>query len=73
MPWLRRLFDSRADEESVAGPGRAARKDSVYLGHRLLQPVSLLHEHVRHSFDSRSRAGGGNGFEGGSARTYLSG
>ena len=32
--------------------------------HRLLQPVPVLHEHVRHALDPRPGAGGGDGPEG---------
>ena len=63
MPGLRRLFDSRPDEEGAADAGHSAGKDRVHLGHRLLEPLSLLHEHLRHPLDSRPGAGRGHGAE----------
>ena len=63
VPRLRRLFDSRPDEKGAAHPGHSAGENGVHFRHRLLQPVSVLHEHLRHPLDSRPRPGGGHGLE----------
>ena len=47
MPRLRRLLDPRPDEEGAAHAGHSPREDRVHLGHRLLQPLPVLHEHLR--------------------------
>ena len=48
--------------------GHAAGENGVRVGHRLLQPVSLLHEHLRHPLDPRPGPGRGHGAEGHPAR-----
>ena len=47
VPRLRRLFHPRPDEEGAGGAGHSPREDGVHLRHRLLQPLPLLHEHLR--------------------------
>ncbi len=49
--------------------GHAAGEDRVHLRHRLLQPLPVLHEHLRHALDPRPRAGGGHGPEDRAARS----
>ena len=43
-------------------------KTGVHLRHRLLQPLPVLHEHLRHALDPRPRAGRGHRAEGHPAR-----
>ena len=43
--------------------GMPPREDRVRLRHRLLQPLSVLHEHLRHPPHPRPRAGRGDGPE----------
>ena len=57
MPRLRRLFHSRADEEGDAATGHLPREHRVRQRHRLLQPVSVLHEHLRHAQHPRPGPG----------------
>src|SRR5262249_46150410 len=45
-PRLRRLFHPGPDEEGPRHLGDSARENDLHLGHRLLQPLSLLHEHL---------------------------
>jgi 2-oxoglutarate ferredoxin oxidoreductase subunit alpha len=56
---------SRPFSPSSASPVRTSRLES---GHRLLQPLPLLHEHLRLSHHPRPRAGGGDGPQGRPAR-----
>ena len=58
MSGLRRLRDSRQRAEGDAGARHSAREDRVRLRHRLLQPLPVLHEHLRLSHHPRPRAGG---------------
>ena len=60
VPRLRRLRDPQgcvqtARARSSAGPRRRTRVRD--LGHRLLEPLPVLHEHVRLPLDPRPRAG----------------
>ena len=57
MPGLRRLLDPRERAEGDARARRAARELRVRVGHRLLEPLPLLHEHLRLPHDPRPRAG----------------
>ena len=57
MPRLRRLLDPRPDAEGDARLRHPEGEHRVHLGHRLLQPVSVLHEHLRLPHDPRPRAG----------------
>ncbi len=56
MSRLRRLLDPGADAEAHARAGRAAREDRLHLRHRLQQPLSVLHEHLRLPQHPRPRA-----------------
>src|SRR3984893_10668018 len=58
VPWMRRLRDPGPGAEGDAGAGRGAREHGLHLGHRMLEPLSVLHEHLRIPYDSRPRAGG---------------
>ncbi len=60
VPRLRRLLHPQQHEEGDARPRHPAREDRVRLRHRLLQPLPVLHEHLRHPLDPRPRAGGGD-------------
>ena len=57
VPRLRRLRRPGADPEAAADAGHAARELRLHLRHRLLQPLSVLHEDLRHAQHPRSRAG----------------
>ena len=63
VPRLRRLRDSLRRAGRLPGTGDSARKVRGHLRHRLLQPLSVLHEHVRLPHHSRPRAGRGDGRE----------
>ena len=56
MPRLRRLLDPGPDPEGDARLRRTAREHRVHLGHRLLRPAAVLHEHVRLPHDPRPGA-----------------
>ena len=47
VPRLRRLLDPGPDEEGAGHARHAPREDGVHLRHRLLQPLPVLHEHLR--------------------------
>ena len=47
VPRLRRLLDPRPDAEGAARLRRTRGEDRVHLRHRLLQPLPVLHEHLR--------------------------
>ncbi len=53
MSGLRRLFHPRSDEENAQQPGHSPRENGVRFRNRLLQPISLLHEHLWIPHDSR--------------------
>ena len=56
MPGLRRLLDPRPDPEGDARLRRAEGEHRVHLGHRLLRPAAVLHEHLRVPHDPRPGA-----------------
>ena len=47
------LFHSRSDEENAQQPEHSPRENGVHFRNRLLQPISLLHEHLWIPHDSR--------------------
>ncbi len=57
VPGLRRLRHSLRRAVRVRRARRAPRKFRVHFRHRLLQPLPVLHEHVRLPHHSRTRAG----------------
>ena len=64
VPGLRRLLDPRPDPEGDAGLRRAEGEHRVHLRHRLLQPVPVLHEHLRVPHDPRPGADDRDGPQG---------
>ena len=57
VPGLRRLRDPRRRAEAACpSSGMPAREDRVRLRHRLLQPLPVLHEHLRLPHHPRARA-----------------
>ena len=58
MSGLRGLRDPQRGPAGLSRAGHAAREVRHRLGHRLLEPVPLLHEHLRFPHDPRPRAGG---------------
>ena len=58
MSGLRRLRDSFRRAVGVSGTRNQARKLRRDFRNRLLQPLSVLHEHLRLPHDSRTRARG---------------
>ena len=56
MPRLRRLLDPRPDPEGHARLRLPEGEHRLHLGHRLLRPAAVLHEHVRLPHDPRPRA-----------------
>jgi hypothetical protein len=60
VPRLRRLRHPGHDAEDHARAGRPAREHRVHLRHRLLQPLPVLHEHLRHPQHPRPRADAGH-------------
>src|SRR5688572_22572170 len=56
VPGLRGLLDPDADEEDPRQARRGPLEDRLHLRHRLLQPLPLLHEHLRLPLDPRPRA-----------------
>ena len=57
VPGLRRLRHPRRRAGLPARARHPAREHRVRLRHRLLVPVPVLHEHLRHALDPRPRAG----------------
>ena len=57
VPGLRRLRDPRDGAAHARAARRQAREHRVRLRDRLLEPVPVLHEHVRLPHDPRPRAG----------------
>ena len=53
MPRLRGLHHPGDGAELPRRAWRGATEPRVYLGHRLLEPLSLLHEHLRRALDPR--------------------
>ena len=60
MPGLRRLLDPGPDPEDDARLWRAEGEHRFRVGHRLLGPVALLHEHVRLPLHPRPSSDPGN-------------
>ena len=57
VPRLRRLLDPRPDEEGARHRSACPREKMVFVsGHRLLQPLPVLHEHLRLPHHPRPRA-----------------
>ena len=57
MPGLRRLRHPAGRPAADARARRGPREHGVRLGHRLLQPVPVLHEHLRDALDPRPGPG----------------
>ena len=57
VPGLRRLRRAHRRPDADARAGREARAGGVRVRHRLLQPVPVLHEHLRHPQHPRAGAG----------------
>src|SRR2546422_123547 len=57
VSWLRGLCDSLRGAVGVPRTGNPAREIRGDLGHRLLEPLPVLHEHVRVPHHSRARSG----------------
>src|SRR5437660_1159826 len=68
VPRLRRLRHSLGDPEDDARPRHSERGHRVHLGDRLLEPLPVLHEHVRLPHDPRPGAGDRHRAPGGAAR-----
>ena len=70
---MRGLFDTGADEEDAALARRASRATGVRVGHRLFEPLSVLHEHVRRAQHPRPGAGHRDGLSSAPVRTCRCG
>ena len=57
VPRLRRLRHPPRRPDADARSRHRPREHRVHLGHRLLEPLPVLHEHLRHALDPRPRAG----------------
>ena len=64
VPGLRRLLDPRPDPEGDARLRLQEGGHRLHLGHRLLGPAAVLHEHVRLPHDPRPRPDAGDRAEG---------
>ena len=63
VPGLRRLRDPLRGAVGLPRARHPAREVRGRLGHRLLQPLPVLHEHLRLPHDPRPRARGGHGLK----------
>ena len=69
VPRLRRLLDPRAGAARAAGARHPEGEVRVRQRHRLLEPLPVLHEHVRHAHHPRPRAGDRDRHQGGATRS----